>query len=317
MTSERGPGETLPDGKLADATVTVMCQNEERRIGTCLASIAEAGRGMHLAVDVIVNGSTDNSVRVALQASRDHRLDARVFRIEYGDKSNAINRAIHDLRRPARLHVFADAYAVLAPAALRALGQTLSLDSHAEAVTGVASNGRTMQAATASTLNEGGRINGQLHAFRPAFLDRMVAAGIRLPVSLYRGDSLLASMVCHDLDAAGQDWDSRRAAASPDAVFEIPRLSPFRPRDIVRQFRRKVRQMRGRLENEAIKSIIYRDGFAALPGNADDMIAAWLADGGRVVAALSDRPFLALALRRHADARRPTAEELWPQRVPV
>ena len=39
-----------------------------------------------------------------------------------------------------------------------------------------------------------------------------------------------------------------------------------------------VRQARGRLENEAIKKIIYRYGYGGLPTFADDMIADWLSE---------------------------------------
>jgi glycosyltransferase involved in cell wall biosynthesis len=301
MNSDAAPG-------LPDATVTVLCQNEAPHLEACLASIARAGRGLRLVTTVIVNGSRDSSAIVARQASDMHGLDANIYAISHGDKANAINHGIAALRKPAALHVFVDAYAVLSDGALRALADALARDDHALAATGLAGNGRTMQAAAEATLREGGRLNGQLHAFRPAFLDRMVSAGIRLPVGLYRGDSLLASMVCHNLDALGQPWDNARCIGARDAVFTIPQLSPVRPRDIVRQFRRKVRQMRGRLENAAIQSIIYRGGYAALPDNADDMIAGWLAAGGRV----KGGPFTALALRRHRRAGRPQAEDLVP-----
>ena len=287
-----------------DATVTILCQNEALHLEGCMASIARAGRGLRLLTTVIVNGSSDESAKVARKASDTHCLDARIYTIRHGDKANAINHGIYALRQPAALHVYVDAYAVLSAGALHALADTLRGDSHAVAATGLAGNGRTMKAAAEATLREGGRLNGQLHAFRPEFLDRMVDAGIRLPVGLYRGDSLLASMACHNLNPLEEPWDDSRCVGARDAVFVIPQLSPLRPRDIVRQFRRKVRQMRGRLENAAITSIIYRGGYTALP----DMIAGWLANGGRA----KGGPFMALALQRHRRATRPLAGDLIP-----
>ncbi len=294
-----------------DVSIAVFCQNEAARIGACIASIANAARSLRTGLTIIVNGSTDASARLAQAAAHAHNLTARVFIIPYGDKANAINRSFYELRQSARLHVFLDGYVVVGPRSLVALRDALADTPHALAATGVAGNGRTMKAATAHTLRHGGQLHGQLHAFRPAFLDRLTQHGVRLPVGLYRGDGLLGSMACHALDP-GTAWDNHRIRGAAEATYEIPLLSPFEPADIARQFRRTVRQMRGRLENAAISSIIYEHGYAALPAYADDMIAAWLAGGGKPVASLAMRPFMTLALRQHARAGRPDQKALSP-----
>jgi hypothetical protein len=289
-----------------DIGVTVFCHNEARRIGACLAAIAAAGRGMRLDVTVIANGTTDGSIDRAADALRAHHLPGRIYRIAHADKANAINHAFYALRQTARLHVFVDAYAVIAVDSFKGFATMLSSHQEAVAATGVAGNGRTMKAATEETLLKGGRLHGQLHAFRPSFLDRLTAAGLRLPIGLYRGDGLLGSMACHDLDARNTPWASHRIKGTAEAVYRIPELSPFRPGDIVRQFRRTVRQMRGRMENAAVTEIIYKSGFEALPHTADEMIGAWLEGGGTVPVTASERPFMALALR---SLRRPAPME--------
>lgn len=301
-----------PDRAPCDISVAVFCQNEAARIGACLASIAAAGQGFRLGVTVIANGSTDPSVLRAREAVEALRLQARIYAIPYGDKSNAINLSFYELRQPARLHVFVDAYAVIAPDSFKGFLTVLSNHKDAVAATGVAGNGRTMKAATAETLKNGGRLHGQLHAFRPAFLDRLTHAGLRLPIGLYRGDGLLGSMACHDLAPAENAWDSHRIKGAVEAVYEIPRLSPLRPRDVMRQWRRKLRQMRGMLENAALQRIIYAKGFEALPEFADEMIRDWLAAGYRAEVSVADRPFMALALRRIARSVRPDAAQLRP-----
>ncbi len=294
-----------------DASVMIFCQNEAARIGACIASVAKACEGAHVSLTVIANGSSDGSAGLALRAAQAAGMQARVYNIPFGDKSNAINQAIHTLLTPAPLHVFVDGYATVSRATLPALADALA-HPHAMAATGVAGNGRTMAQVTEETLQKGGRLHGQLHAFRPDFLARMVAQDLRLPVGLYRGDGLLGSMACHNLDALGEPWDNHRIAGAGAAVYMIPPLSPWRASDLKRQFRRMVRQMRGRLENAAIKSIIYKTGYAGLPANADDMIEAWLASEGAPRTSLADRPFMALALRQHAQARRPPSAGLEP-----
>jgi glycosyltransferase involved in cell wall biosynthesis len=298
-----------------DISVTVFCQNEAARISACLASIAAAGRLMRLDVTVIANGTTDASISRAQKTLADKNLSGRIYSIAHADKSNAINHAFYTVRVPARMHVFMDGYAIIAPDSFRGFATMLSSHQEAVAATGIAGNGRTMRAATEETLQQGGRLHGQLHAFRPSFIDRMIDAGLFLPIGLYRGDGLLGSMACHDLDPLRNPWENHRIKGTAEAVYKIPRLSPFRPRDIARQARRKVRQMRGRMENAALTRIIYQHGFGGLPEFADDMLTSWLATGASVPVSRAERPFMRLALRALQTTPRPRTENLQPELV--
>ena len=119
----------------------------------------------------------------------------------------------------------------------------------------------------------------------------------------------------HNLDALGQEWDNSRIVGVGGATYEIARLSAFRPRDLRRQFRRKVRQMRGKLQNQAMKEIIYRHGFAALPVNADELVRSYISEHGPPAVSLMDRPFLALALGQIRVARGLAPASLVPRRI--
>ncbi len=298
-----------------DISVAVFCHNEAARIGACLASIAAAGRGFRLGVTVIANGTTDASISRAKAAIEAAKLPAHIYAIPHGDKSNAINHSFYELRQKAKLHVFIDAYAIIAANSFSGFAAMLSSHKEAVAATGVAGNGRTMAAATEETLREGGRLHGQLHAFRPSFLDRLTAEGLFLPIGLYRGDGLLGSMACHDLEPLTNPWDGSRIKGTVEAVYEIPRLSPLRPGDVKRQYRRKLRQMRGLLENAALQSIIYTQGFAGLPHYADEMINEWVAAGGEVETNGVDRLFMNRARKQIETSRRPNPATLEPELV--
>jgi hypothetical protein len=173
------------------------------------------------------------------------------------------------------------------------------------AATGVAANGRTMARNTQPTLSWGGHLHGQLHALRADFLDRFVARGLRLPIGIYYSDGLIGSMAMHDLDTIGVEWKTQRIGGSPGAVYEIPVLSPFRFADLKRQFHRKIRQQRGRLENLAIRSIVYDLNYEGLPEYADDMILGYVEKFGVPKVAWVDRPFQLLALRQVRNGIRP------------
>lgn len=297
--------------------VAVFCHNERGRIAACLTSISAAIGSRRALITVIINGSTDGSEAVARAASAEIGVPVQIFSIPHADKSNAINCFLLDrrLRANADMYYFVDGYVTIARGAFRAMAARLAERPGAMAATGIAANGRTETRSRQATVEVGGMMHGQLYALRPDFIERMVAGGIRLPIGLYRGDGLLGSMAAHDLDALGQPWLNSRLIGVPEATFEIDALSLFRLRDLRRQFRRKVRQTRGRLENEAVKRVIYTSGYAALPSFADDMIRDFLAVHPMPRVPLLDHPFLVLALRHLRTATRPDPESLQPTRV--
>jgi glycosyltransferase involved in cell wall biosynthesis len=300
-----------------DWQVAVFCQNEEARIGACLASISAAIGSRRGLITVIINGSADDSETVARAASSELPTPIDIFRIKQADKANAINCFLHDrtLRADADLYFCVDAYATIGENALAATAQRFAECPEAVVATGVAINGRTEQRSMRETVEVGGVMHGQFYALQPDFVRRMVDGGIRLPVGHYRGDGLIGSMAAHNLDAMGQPWKNSRMIGVADATFEIESLSMFRLRDLRRQFRRKVRQMRGRIENEAVKQIIYSRGYAALPTFADDMIRDYLADHPTPTVSLAERPFMALAIKQHRAMSRPDPESLRPTRA--
>jgi glycosyltransferase involved in cell wall biosynthesis len=298
--------------------VGVVCQNERARIATCLESISAAIGSRRAIVNLIVNGSSDGSDKVALRVAADLALSIRIFTIGYGDKSHAINCLIHDpdIRVDANLYFFIDGYVRVHPGALEAMQQAVLQNPNSVAATGIAATGRSEPQAHRATLARGGgTLHGQLFALRRSFIDGMVNGALRLPIGLYRGDGLLGSMAAHNLDPLGQRWVNQRVLCVAEALFDIKPLSPFRPRDLRRHLRRKVRQMRGRLENGAIKQVIYRDGYGALPAFADDLIADFLKANGMPGVGWQDRLFMQMALRQHRAAKKPVPEDLTPVRI--
>lgn len=301
--------------KTWDVQVGVFGQNEATRIKACLTSISVAVGSRRALITLILNGSTDDGEQRARAIAPGLGPDLRIYRIPHADKSNSINRFFYDLREPADLYVCVDAYVTISPGAIDAIEARFAERPTALTVTGVAGNGRTEPKSNTKTIERGGVIHGQLYAMRPTFLRRVVDAGVRLPVSLYRGDGLIGSMTCHDLDPVTQPWIDQRLVGAAGAVFEIDALSLLRVKDLRRQFRRKVRQMRGLVENAAIRKIVNKAGYTALPDNADDMIRDFLVTNPVPQTSLPNRPFLELALRQHRAAIRPVPALLEPVRV--
>jgi hypothetical protein len=296
-----------------DWQAVVFCQNERRRLAECLQSISAAMVSRNGLVTVILNGSTDGSEAVLEATCLDVPVTA--YRIAYGDKSNAINTFLHTLREKAGIYFCVDGYVSVKPRSLVAMADRLAADSEAVVATGMAANGRGATQAERVKLETGGTVNGRLYAMKATFVQRMVDGGIRLPVGLYRGDGLLGSMAAHNLDALGLKWSNTHAIGVSEATFTIEPLSPFRPRDVQRHLRRKIRQMRGILENAAIKKVIYSGGYSALPAFADDMIRNYLLTNKHPATSLANIPFMIMALRQHHAAIRPSAENMVAIRI--
>jgi hypothetical protein len=305
--------EPSQEGEIFDWNVAVYSANEAARLQACLRSVTAALGARRALITVIANGARDGSVEIATDFAK--HAGVQVFSIDYPDKSNAINQFINRLRVPARAYAAVDGYSVVGAETFIAIENRLRVDPHALAVTGVALKGRSMAGSSQEALRVGGRLHGQLHAIRGEFLDRMIARAIKLPVGLYRGDGLLGSMLAHNLEPLTEPWDNSRIPAVAQATFETPPITFFSGKEIRRQFNRRVRQMRGLIENEGIKKIIYRTGYQSLPDHADDIIRDYLAVNGAPVVPLANRLFLHLAIKESNESQRPAPEALLAKRV--
>ena len=280
-----------------DWHVGVFCHNEAARIAACLDSIANAASGKAVITTIVCNGTTDGSAEVARQAAERAGLAYTIVGIAHGDKSNAINQFIYALDRPARFVCCVDAFVRVGPRTLQAFEDAYARYPAALILSSLALSGRTEPERTRRILESGGETTGQLYAPRTGFLERIRRAGFRLPVDLYRGDGLLGGMAAHDLDPVANAWDNGRVVGVEDATYAFDPLT-LSPADLRRQIHRRVRQMRGRLENAGIRSMLANGGFGALPPQADGIIAWLLETSGVPPTAWLDRPFMALAIRR-------------------
>jgi len=293
-----------PSGGRIACSVAVFARNEAARIGPCLRALGDSRGIARPHVTVLLNGTSDRSAAAAAAALREADLAGRLIDIPHGDKSHAMNLFLHRLRPPAALYILMDGYAEVRPDALARLAERLARTPAAQAAAAVPSTGRSAAALRRGMLEYPG-LHGSLFALRGGFVERLAAAGLRLPRGLYRGDGLLSSMVMHDLDALGSGWDTARIAVVPEASWVTPPGRPWRWRDLRRHLHRLQRQARGRLEMAALREVLYREGFAGLPADARRMVLDWIAaDPSRTPPPWRD-PLARLALAR---LRQPSAD---------
>lgn len=289
-------------------SAAIFGRNEAASIGACIAALAVAAQGQSLHLTILLNGTTDDSHRAAAIALRRSGLPGRILAIAEGDKANAFNQFIQHLRPEAELYFCVDAYARVAPDALRHLAKALHDHPLAQAAAAVPGTGRSAARLRAAMIRHPG-LHGSLFALRGGFVARIAELGLALPVGLYRGDGLLGSFLLHDLDAGQGGWQGERIAVEPRATWAAPQLQPWRWRDWRRQWQRLIQQGRGRLQWAAIRALIYPHGFGALPADADACVLQSL-DAARAPRLWRD-PFAALALARMR--RAPPRQSLTPR----
>lgn len=253
--------------------IAVFALNEARTIKACVAAIDRACLGHDSRISIFFNGTTDRSISI-LKYFKTKNASLQIYFCPIADKANVINHFLYLFRKPkARVHFFVDGYIVISLGAFEALANALAVHQPAHIASGIPLSGRSRK--DIARPGESG-VRGNLFAMRPAFADRCVAAQVRLPRGLYWGDGLLGAMAKHDLDPLSRQWDDNRVIDVMDATYSFRPLSPFRLQDIQRQYRRQTRRALGRIENEALKAILYRDGFAGLPANSKEMVVNWL-----------------------------------------
>nr|WP_314071103.1 hypothetical protein [uncultured Roseococcus sp.] len=310
----------MPLTRRAEATeaglcaVAVFARNEAERIGPCLRALARCEAAPRLHVTLLLNGTTDGSAAVAERVMEKEGLAGAIYDIAYGDKSHAMNLFLHQLRPSAAHYAMIDGYAEVEPPALDRLAAALRRRPDALAAAAVPRTGRSAVALRQQMLDYPG-LHGSLFMLRGEFVERLVAAGIRLPRNLYRGDGLIGSLVMHDLDALGGGWVTERVVVEGEASWTVPPAAPWRCRDVRRVARRMLQQGRGRLQTAALRELIYAGGFPSLPEDADRMVLDWIAaDPEARTPALQRDPFarLALALMRQARPE-PLPSELEPR----
>lgn len=235
-------------------TCTIFAKNEAPTIAACIESV----RGQADKIYVMVNGSTDGTVKIA------DKFGVWVSQTSKADKAAAWNFAVHHVihRRNVDAHFFVDGYATVLPGSFAAMAREFN-DPVVNAVSAAPASGRSRDALRERLARCEG-LHGSLFALSGDFVARIQRLGIRLPAGLYRGDGLIASMALHDLDHT-KPWDYRHIRFAPDAGWTFPGLSPLRPADWRRWLTRRRNQRLGVEQNARLRAAIYRDGFTNLP----------------------------------------------------
>lgn len=239
--------------------IGVLCHNEERRIGRCLASLLpEAGDAP---IHVIVNGSSDRTAQIARAFPA---ANVRVHVYSQGGKSRSWNRFLFEtLENFADVHVFVDGDAEVASGSIAALCARLTENAHANLASAGPLNGRNAAAYRTEMRAQRG-VFGDLYAVKGQFLARMKARSIRLPDDLIGDDGLIGAMAKTDLESE-DNWDDSRVIVCDAAGFlcDPVRLADWHA--LRMQYRRMLNYSARHFQNRIVSRIMRETGPCGLP----------------------------------------------------
>lgn len=253
--------------------VMVLAHNEEKHIEACLDSLFGACHDQLIEIFVMANGCTDRTESL-VEAYARRRPEVHLVSIELGDKCNAWNVFIHDVVRSCcanrSVYFFMDGDARSVPGSLDAMAAALQREPYAHAASVPPASGRNA-ARDRSELLEARGLVANLYALRGSFVQRLIDAGVRLPLNLEGDDGLLGALIKWDLDPRNNEFDHQRIVPCPDGGFEFDSFSPFDPQAMRTYWRRAVRYGRRGYEFELLGEELKRKGLEGLPADIEQL----------------------------------------------
>ncbi|QOL50928.1 hypothetical protein [Massilia litorea] len=260
-------------------SIAIIASREDvSTLAACIRSAIQACKDRRAVVDVLVNGNPELAHNIAgLCVDVPPTCVLRVWRIQQGDKAHAWNEYVHRIWASDGDAIFLDGYVEVEPDSFDALDRGLATAPEAQGATGVPTCGRSALHLRALMLSEGG-FHGNLNLIRAGVMAKLRASGFRLPLGLYRTDSVTGAVLMLGLDPAANHWDRRRIAVVPDAIWNVRSMERITFKNILGQWKRMLRQAQGVLENRAVREHLIVRGLAPhlLPSTAHGLVNGWI-----------------------------------------
>ncbi|MDP1684473.1 hypothetical protein [Hydrogenophaga sp.] len=242
----------------SDRKLSLVIFAARESLGTCIRTLNAAHDALppHGTIDVLVNGNP-NLARSLSEILAGYKalpttLCVRVWNLPLGDKANAWNAYFHNVWDGEKLVFFIDGYVRLLPNALRNLMKAVDSRPSSLGGSGVPTVGRTSAALRTAMLVHGG-FHGNLCCVKGDVIEDLRRRRIRIPLGVYRVDSILGAVLSFGLNPRDMAWDPLRVVVCPDASWNIDEKSVWRWRDWRAKLNQVERQLRGEMENAAVK----------------------------------------------------------------
>lgn len=209
--------------------------------------------------------------------SPNESIDLRLWFVIEGDKGHTWNQFLQIINPGAEITFFIDGYVEVRADAFALIDSGLRHNRKSIAATGLPTSGRSAPALRRNMLRWGG-MHGNLFAVRGSVLATLAQRGFRLPLGVYRNDSLLASVFNYNLSPGDFDVDTSRVLIQQDATWDVAEHSQPLWKKVNVQIKRMLRQGQGDLENAALQDHFNKRRLRpeTLPHTSAELVIAWV-----------------------------------------
>jgi hypothetical protein len=240
----------------------------------------------------------------------------RVWHIPFGDKSNAWNQYVHAIWSNEEIAFFIDGYVALLPDSISRLAGGLVVGT--ELIlggSGVPTMGRSAKKLREAMLRHGG-YHGNFCCLKGSTIAIMRSRHLRLPIGLYRTDSLMGALLSFGMHPELNDWNPGHIAVVQNASWHVREKRLWRWSDMSGQLRRILRQGRGQIENAAVKYFLdtKKQPFEGLPADVKSLVVEWQRQAPAELAGiLAGSYFKRRCYREMIERKFPHPEEMQPR----
>jgi hypothetical protein len=111
---------------------------------------------------------------------------------------------------------------------------------------------------------------GNLYALSRAFVERIRAENVRIPLGWIIEDGMVGALAKWDLDPM-RGWDDRFLVPCPEAGFRFDSLRMSNPRHWRVYWNRRLRYSTGYFQNRVIAPFLKRSGLKGIPQNVEEL----------------------------------------------
>lgn len=230
-------------------------------------------------IDIIINGNSNLASQLSewlLQQSKPEQ-DVNIWHIPQADKANAWNQHIHSIWRGLSHSIYIDGYVRVSKVSINEIVNTLNSNPDAIGSSGIPTCGFSSKKLQKSMIKDGG-FHGNLCSLKNDALSIFKKRKIKIPVGMYRVDSIVGAFLSFNLDNISNQWNPKKyIPVSYNASWDIDDKKFYRLKDIKSWFKRRQRQTQGEIENLAVKYhlTIEKVPLEKMPGDLNSLYNSW------------------------------------------
>lgn len=230
-------------------------------------------------IDILINGNLNLAEQLSewVQQYVMSKHELNIWYIPRADKANAWNQHIHSIWRGLTHSIYIDGYVRVSNKSINEIVNTLNSNHDAIGSSGIPTCGFSSKKLQETMIKDGG-FHGNLCSLKSDALSILRKRKIKIPVGMYRVDSIVGAFLSFNLDNISNQWNPKKyIPVSHNASWDIDEKKFHRLKDIKSWFKRRQRQTQGEIENQAVKYhlTVQKIPLEKIPGDLNSLYNSW------------------------------------------